>query len=81
MVLVVVLAVLVFVVLVFILWAFKKTYISNNLDTLGIEPRASRMLSGCDTTTPCARVLDQSFTLIMHKIELFMLTTREMLNL
>ncbi len=21
---------------------------------LGIEPRASRMLSGCDTTTPCA---------------------------
>ena len=24
------------------------------LDTLGIEPRASRMLSGCDTTTPCA---------------------------
>ena len=26
-----------------------------DLDTLGIEPRASRMLSGCDTTTPCAR--------------------------
>ena len=25
-----------------------------NMDTLGIEPRASRMLSGCDTTTPCA---------------------------
>ena len=25
------------------------------VDTLGIEPRASRMLSGCDTTTPCAR--------------------------
>ena len=24
------------------------------LDTLGIEPRASRMLSGCDTTTPRA---------------------------
>ena len=24
------------------------------VDTLGIEPRASRMLSGCDTTTPCA---------------------------
>ena len=24
------------------------------MDTLGIEPRASRMLSGCDTTTPCA---------------------------
>ena len=29
----------------------------QNLDTLGIEPRASRMLSGCDTTTPCARSL------------------------
>ena len=24
------------------------------MDTLGIEPRASRMLSRCDTTTPCA---------------------------
>ena len=24
------------------------------LDTLGIEPRASHMLSGCDTTTPRA---------------------------
>ena len=24
------------------------------VDTLGIEPRASCMLSGCDTTTPCA---------------------------
>ena len=28
---------------------------SQKVDTLGIEPRASRMLSGCDTTTPCAR--------------------------
>jgi hypothetical protein len=28
----------------------------NMMDTLGIEPRASRMLSGCDTTTP--RALD-----------------------
>ena len=27
------------------------------MDTLGIEPRASRMLSGCDTTTPCAHLL------------------------
>ena len=24
------------------------------MDTLGIEPRALRMRSGCDTTTPCA---------------------------
>ena len=29
---------------------FRET----NMDTLGIEPRASRMLSGCDTTTPRA---------------------------
>ena len=28
---------------------------SCTMDTLGIEPRASRMLSGCDTTTPCAQ--------------------------
>ena len=27
---------------------------AKKMDTLGIEPRASRMLSGCDTTTPCA---------------------------
>ena len=27
---------------------------ARKMDTLGIEPRASRMLSGCDTTTPCA---------------------------
>ena len=27
------------------------------VDTLGIEPRASRMLSGCDTTTPRAHML------------------------
>ena len=27
---------------------------SNRMDTLGIEPRAFRMRSGCDTTTPCA---------------------------
>jgi hypothetical protein len=25
------------------------------MDTLGFEPRAFRMRSGCDTTTPCAR--------------------------
>ena len=28
----------------------------KQVDTLGIEPRASRMLSGCDTTTPCAQL-------------------------
>ena len=26
------------------------------VDTKGIEPRASRMLNGCDTITPCARM-------------------------
>ena len=26
------------------------------MDTLGFEPRAFRMRSGCDTTTPCARL-------------------------
>ena len=26
-----------------------------NVDTLGFEPRAFRMRSGCDTTTPCAQ--------------------------
>jgi len=28
--------------------------VASAMDTLGLEPRASRMLSGCDTTTPCA---------------------------
>ena len=32
------------------------THPHTNMDTLGIEPRASRMLSGCDTTTPCAHL-------------------------
>ena len=27
---------------------------AEKMDSLGIEPRASRMLSGCDTTTPTA---------------------------
>ena len=27
---------------------------SSKVDTLGIEPRAFHMRSGCDTTTPCA---------------------------
>ena len=36
----------------------------SNMDTLGIEPRASRMLSGCDTTTPCAQLLAQQLCLL-----------------
>ena len=46
------------------------------MDTLGIEPRASRMLSGCDTTTPRAlRRIDSSrgsrfftYTLRSHSV-------------
>jgi hypothetical protein len=36
----------------------------HNMDTLGIEPRASRMLSGCDTTTPCAPMLMRGWRLL-----------------
>ena len=43
------------------LWLLHRRYPSMvphafaaNVDTLGIEPRAFRMRSGCDTTTPCA---------------------------
>ena len=28
----------------------------QKMDTLGFEPSAFRMRSGCDTTTPCARL-------------------------
>ena len=30
------------------------------MDPLGFEPRAFRMRSGCDTTTPCARTQKQT---------------------
>ena len=33
----------------------SNTNLMIKMDTLGIEPRTSRMLSGCDTTTPCAQ--------------------------
>jgi hypothetical protein len=29
---------------------------NHKVDTLGFEPRALRMRSGCDTLTPCARL-------------------------
>ena len=43
--------------------AYSKTHrfcrtrlpLAMTMDTLGFEPRAFRMRSGCDTTTPCAR--------------------------
>ena len=33
---------------------------TDKLDTLGIEPRAFRMQSGCDTATPCAHMHSDS---------------------
>ena len=33
---------------------------NNTMDTLGFEPRAFRMQSGCDTATPCAHILSNS---------------------
>jgi hypothetical protein len=35
------------------------------MDTLGFEPRAFRMRSGCDTTTPCAPLGFQIIHFIM----------------
>ena len=35
--------------------AIKKAPGWDRMDTLGFEPRALRMRSGCDTTTPCAQ--------------------------
>ena len=35
------------------IWPLRQRF--RKMDTLGIEPRASRMLSGCDTTTPQAQ--------------------------
>jgi hypothetical protein len=42
---------------------------AKNVDTLGIEPRASRMLRGCDTTTPCAQLqmYDHANMMIRHR--------------
>ena len=36
--------------------SLSKIHDGRNMDTLGFEPRAFRMRSGCDTTTPCARL-------------------------
>ena len=33
-----------------LLWRPDRDIARERMDTLGIEPRASRMLSGCDTT-------------------------------
>ena len=41
---------------------------ATKMDTLGIEPRASRMLSGCDTTTPCALYIEGLHNSVTGKI-------------
>ena len=38
------------------------------VDSLGIEPRASRMLSGCDTTTPTALLMT---LMLLHALSVF----------
>ena len=35
----------------------KTHFVPKDMETLGIEPGASRMLSGCDTTAPCVLLL------------------------
>ena len=42
-----------------------KRCMTGSMDTLGIEPRASRMLSGCDTTTPRALLLVSTSTRLL----------------
>ena len=36
------------------MWKGTDNECQEQMDTLGFEPRAFRMRSGCDTTTPCA---------------------------
>ncbi len=48
----------------------SETATSAKMDTLGIEPRASRMLSGCDTTTPCAHMHDWGVRCSTHFLEI-----------
>ena len=36
----------------------------RHMDTLEIEPRASRMQSGCDTATPCAQMMGLNSALL-----------------
>ena len=39
------------------------------LDTLGIEPRAYRIVSGCDTTTPCAQTKLDSYPINLNQFQ------------
>ena len=52
--------------------ALKHRQGLSKMDTLGIEPRAFRMRSGCDTTTPCAPRKALSKHLILNLIFLQM---------
>ena len=49
--------------------ASAKRLRAAQLDTLGIEPRASRMLSGCDTTTPRAHEHHTAVVSILHQAQ------------
>ena len=52
-------------------WNEVDTWICfSNMDTLGIEPRASRMLSGGDTTTPCALLMQSGRLLTLLQLPL-----------
>ena len=48
--------------------ATLNTWACTQMDTLGIEPRAFRMRSGCDTATPCALAVSHSDTATPHPL-------------
>ena len=50
----------------------------TSMDTLGFEPRAFRMRSGCDATTPCA--LDLQYTKLGHVLTSTQLTYTKSFN-
>ena len=41
---------------------YSRKQTTCTMDTLGVEPRASRTLRGCDTTTPCAQCCSRILT-------------------
>jgi hypothetical protein len=43
----------------------------EKMDTLGFEPRAFRMRSGCDTTTPCALAHTESMYLALKGMKAY----------
>ena len=53
----------------------RKVLLVGNMDSQGIEPWASRMLSGCDTTTPTAQLMSviAAFQLTSSRLIIFSL--------